>query len=298
MNTSLKNNLTIVAGANGFTGRFVCKELKKLEIPFTALVRPGSDISWLNEQSISIRYGDLDDYETLITVFKGCNSLINIASIGFGNAPKIIKVCQKLKIKRVIFISTTSIFTKLKTSSKSVRLEAENCIKNSGLDYTIIRPTMIFGTQGDRNIIRLIKWINKYPIIPVFKKGDGLQQPVFVKDLAFIIASSLNNKKAIKQVFNIGGRYPIKFREMIGIISKILDKKIFIISINPILAIFFLRVLKKINLKLPVTEEQIKRVVEDKNFSNAKINKTFNFNPKSFEIVVKNEIKQYLKSIK
>ena len=43
---------------------------------------------------------------------------------------------------------------------------------------------MIFGAKNDRNIFRLINWINKYPIIPmIFQKGEGLQQPVTLKML-------------------------------------------------------------------------------------------------------------------
>ena len=39
-----------VGGANGFTGRFVCLELIKREIPFIALVRKGNDVSWLKSK--------------------------------------------------------------------------------------------------------------------------------------------------------------------------------------------------------------------------------------------------------
>ena len=38
----------------------------------------------------------------------------------------------------------------------------------SNLEWTIIRPTMIYGSPRDRNMIRLIKWIDHLPILPVF----------------------------------------------------------------------------------------------------------------------------------
>ena len=99
--------LTIVTGANGFTGRFVCKELKRMDIKFIALVRPGSEVSWLEKELFPIRYGDLNTYDQLLKCFKDCNALINVASIGFGNAPIIIRSCKKVEIKRAVFVSTT-----------------------------------------------------------------------------------------------------------------------------------------------------------------------------------------------
>lgn len=98
--------------------------------------------------------------------------MINIASLGFGHAPNIINACQEMKIERAIFISTTGIFTKLNPDSKGIRLEAERLIKESELDYTIIRPTMIYGTPKDRNMWRLVKYLKRLPMLPILGNGS------------------------------------------------------------------------------------------------------------------------------
>ena len=87
----------------------------------------------------------------------------------------------------IIIVKYGVIFTKLNSISKDLRIKAEQTIIASELDWTILRPTMIFGTPADRNIIRLIKWIRKYPIIPIFGNGNSLQMPVYVNDLAWSI---------------------------------------------------------------------------------------------------------------
>ena len=71
----------------------------------------------------------------------------------------------------------------------------------------------------------------RYPIIPVFQKGEALQQPVFVEDVALAIVDSLENENTINQIFNIAGAKPLKFTEMIDCIAQNLIKK-FKISIN------------------------------------------------------------------
>jgi len=288
----------IVTGANGFTGRFVCEELLKRKVPFLALVRPKTDINWFVERSIKVIFADINNFKDMSYALSKGSSLINIASIGFGAAPILIKACKKENIKRVIFISTTAIFTKLNSKSKSIRINAEDFILKSNLEFTILRPTMIYGNYRDRNLIKLIKWIKRYPFIPVFNKGLALQQPIYVEDVAWAVVTSLLDPNAINQIFNISGAYSINFSEMIDVISKSLNKRIIKIPVNPKFAIILIKVLKYLNFKVPISEEQINRVIEDKIFSNAKAKKIINFHPLSFQDGIKKEINQYLISLK
>ena len=292
---SFETKLAIVTGANGFTGRYVCMELIRKKMPFIVLLRPNTDPTWFIRYSIKYRFADINNLKELVPAMKSCDTLINVASIGFGAAPILIKACHKVGIKRALFVSTTAIFTKLNSSSKSIRLDAEYKITQSRLIFTIIRPTMIFGSKDDRNIFRLISWINKYPIIPVFQKGEGLQQPVFVKDVAWAIVESINNPNTKNTIFNVAGPKAIKFKKMIDIISKKLGKKIFQISINPNLAILFIKFMNFLNIKNLVSEEQVKRVIEDKNFSNKKAKELINFNPKPFDYVITQQLEKYFK---
>ena len=98
---------------------------------------------------------------------------------------------------------------------------------------------MIYGTMDDRNIIRLIKWIKRFPFIPVFQNGKALQQPVFVEDVALAIVNSLEGSKTINQTFNIAGAETMKFIEMIDIIARNLNKGFLKVSINQNLQLSF-----------------------------------------------------------
>ncbi len=284
----------IITGANGFTGRFVCKELIKRNISFLALLRPKTGIEWFKRHSIEVIFADLNDFDQLCSVLPKGKALVNIASIGFGAAPTIVNACEKIGIKRVVFVSTTAIFTKLNSKSKSIRLNAENSIVKSKLDYTILRPTMIYGSNKDRNLIRLIKWIRKYPFIPVFNRGSALQQPVYVGDVAWAVVSSLLNPKSINKIFNISGSHPVSFNEMINIISKKMNKRVLKISVNAKFAIFFTKIFNALNIKLPISEEQINRVIEDKSFTNDMAKEIINYEPLSFEEGISKEINEYL----
>ena len=283
----------LVLGANGFTGKFVCLELKKRGINFVANLRPNTNVDWMLMNGISYRFADINKKDQLKKVLKDCSGILNISSIGFGNAPDVVKACEEIGVKRAVFISTTSIFTYLNTNSKKTRLEAERFIMQSSLDWTILRPTMIFGTPEDRNIIRLINWIYKYPLLPIFGNGKSLQQPVYVKDVAWSAVEVLNNNKTIKNDFNISGKVHLSYNEMIKVISKNLNKKIFKLYLPLFLFAKIFKILERVGIKLAIKSEQIIRINENKSFSYAKALEVFGYDPMHFDDVIKEEILMY-----
>jgi len=126
----------------------------------------------------------------------------------------------------------------------------------------------------------------------------ALQQPVYVGDVAWAVVESLLNPNSINKIFNISGASPISFSKMIYFISKKMKKSILQVSVNPKLAIFLIKILKILNLKVFISEEQINRVIEDKAFSNKNAKEIINFQPLSFEDGIAREINEYLISHK
>ena len=157
-------------------------------------------------------FADLNNKKEFKEAINGYEILINLASLGFGIAPSVIKACEKCNIKRVIFISTTGIFTKLNPKSKKIRIEAENLIKESNLNWTIIRPTMIYGDIGDRNLIKLINLIYYFPVIPIFGRGKFLLQPIYVNDLEKAIVDIIQKKNTYFKIFKLSGKNAVSVK--------------------------------------------------------------------------------------
>jgi uncharacterized protein YbjT (DUF2867 family) len=141
--TGTMNTELIVTGATGFTGKFVVQELLSRGVKFDCLVRNPAKAEVLNSQGFTTVEADLSNPESLLSVLPKYKKLINVASIGFGAAPIIVKACEESGISRAVFVGTTAIFTSLAAQTKSVRQAAEQAIMSSNLDYTILRPTMI-----------------------------------------------------------------------------------------------------------------------------------------------------------
>jgi nucleoside-diphosphate-sugar epimerase len=284
-----------VTGATGFTGSQVVPLLLKHGYQVRCLHRAGSDRSSLRQPEIEWVEGDLADTQTLAPSMKGTEALVNLASLGFGHADSIVSATQRAGIQRAIFISTTAIYTQLNAKSKSIRLAAEQAIQTSGLEYTILRPTMIYGGPRDRNMWRLIHFLRVSLVVPIFGDGNYLQQPIHVDDVAGAVIHCLSTERTIGKSYNIAGRHPISYNEVIDTVAMQLNKRVWKVHFSQKPAVFFLKLLERMHVPLPIKAEQILRLNENKDFGYEAAKMDFGFNPMSFEEGIHLELKSLRK---
>ncbi len=271
-----------MTGATGFTGTYTIPRLIAAGHSLKCLYRSESNFSRFGDCELEWVQGDLADKNELAEAMEGCDGLINIASLGFGHAANIINAAQSVAIKRAIFISTTAIFTGLNASSKGTRMEAEELISSSGLNYTILRPTMIYGSERDRNISRLIRMIRKWPIIPVPGNGTFLQQPVYVDDVATAIVDVLAYDITRGKSYNIAGLEPVTYNQMIDIIAGQLGKRVQKIHFSVGATVKLISIMEKTFLHLPIKAEQVQRLNENKDFDIENAQQDFHYQARSF----------------
>jgi len=272
-----------VTGATGFTGSCVVPLLLKNGFEVRCLYRASSDRSPLNGLEVEWALGDVSDSASLTSAMQGADALVNIASLGFGHADSIIRAAKDAGIKRAVFISTTAIFTQLNASSKKVRVAAELAIETSGLKYTILRPTMIYGSPRDRNMWRLIKFMRLSPIVPIFGDGKYLQQPIYVGDVATAVLGCLKADVTIGKSYNIAGKHALTYNKVIDTIAKAMNKRVWKLHVPSKPVVSFLKLFEKIRIPFPIKAEQVLRLNENKDFSYAEAGRDFGFSPLSFE---------------
>ena len=282
-----------VTGGTGFTGSRVVPLLLKNGYQVRCLHRLASDRSPLLQDHPQIEWveGDLSNSRALAFSMQGMDALVNVASLGFGQADSIIRAAQDAGIQRAIFISTTAIFTQLNANSRNVRVAAELAIEVSGLRYTILRPTMIYGDPRDRNMWRLIRLMRFSPIVPVFGDGTYLQQPIHVDDVARAVVSCLSSDQTIRKSYNIAGKTPLTYNEVIDTIARLLNKQVWklYIPFRPVVSL--LQFFEHFGVSFPIKSEQILRLNENKNFSYEEAQKGFGFCPLSFAEGIEMELR-------
>lgn len=276
----------LLTGASGFTGSHLYRLMQADGLAPRCLARRSSDVTGLQD----VVHGDIGDAGSLARAFEGVDTLINTASIGFGHAPVLVEAAERAGVKRAIFISTTALFTQLNASSKSVRIAAEDRIRASSLQWTIIRPTMIYGTARDRNMVRLIRVLRRWPVIPVVGDGNHLQQPIYVDDVGRAVLGALRHDVTIGKAYNVAGREPLTFNAVIDTITRLLGRRVRKVHVPVAPVVATLAAIERTGLKLPVKSEQILRLNENKAFPYDDAARDFSYAPMSFEEGIRLEI--------
>ena len=212
----------LVTGGSGFLGGYVLDEATKRGHEVVALARSDTAASTVARHGAEPLTGDFDDPAALAAVFSSarCSSLLNIASLGFGHAPAIVAAARAAGLDRAVFLSTTAVTTTLPARSRAVRLMAEEQIRESGLKWTILRPTMIYGAPGDRNLSRLLMLLRRAPMLPVPGGGRHLQQPVHVADVASAVLSAVERPASAGTTYDIAGPEPLSFAELLRVAAQ------------------------------------------------------------------------------
>src|SRR5207302_8646593 len=101
---------------------------------------------------------------------------------------------------------------------------AEECVRNSGLDYTIFRPSLIYGRR-DHFVNLFAKIIRWSPVVPILGRKDAKFQPVAVEAVATAFVKALTEPRAIGKTYDLGGEETFTLREMIDVIARVMGKR-------------------------------------------------------------------------
>lgn len=284
----------LITGGTGFTGDFLLNHLAEsnLETNSTLLVRENSKIEFVKNLNIHPDFiiGDSSIINTWQQILnqESFDVIVHIASI--RHTPIILKALEKLQQNpRLIIVGTTGVYSQYNHYSATYK-EIEKQLANYNGKYCLLRPTMIYGSHRDKNLHKLIKFCNQYGFFFVFGEGKSLLQPVHADDLAQAILNVLQNPD-IQGVYDLSGGTVVNFSELLDLIEKILDKPILKLKFPLQLGIWSATILETIlGKRSPVRREQILRLQEDKAYPNDKAKQELNFNPRSLEVGLKQEV--------
>jgi len=285
----------LVTGGSGFLGRFVLDEAARRGHRCVALARSAAAARSVAARGALPLAGDLDDAGSLARVFAAaeCDALVNLASLGFGHAPAIVRGAVAAGLGRAVFVSTTAVTTALPAPTRAVRLAAEREIRGSGLDWTILRPTMIYGAPGDRNLSRLLALLDRAarrPLlggrlglpVPVPGGGGRLQQPVHVADLAGAVLAAVERPAAVGRCYDVAGPEPLTFAELLATAADAAGCRIRLIPLPLAPVVALTRCYERVSARPRLRAEQWQRLAEDKAFPVRAAARDLDYAPRPF----------------
>lgn len=285
----------LLTGATGHSGKWFIKRLmtENFEGELVCLIREGNDVSHLKSSGLNyqIVWGTVENEEALNHAMQGIDILLHIAGIQVSEL--VIKAAIHNKVPWAILVHTTGRYSKYKSaSSEYIRIEEEILTYRDKINITVVRPTMIYGSQMDVNMHKLIIYLKRHKFFPLFGKGNNLMQPVHARDLGNAYYDIIRNKEiTLNKEYNLSGKYPMSYLEIIQTTSREVGRNNLIVSIPIWLSIGAAKLYNALfGDKAIITVEQVLRMQEDKDFSHEKAQKDFGYNPISFEEGIREEI--------
>src|ERR1700674_1159147 len=222
-----KKKPVLVTGAAGLVGIHTCRELTKKGWQVRALVRdPARAAMALGQLPVEFRVGDARDATTLRNCLNGCGAVVHLAAIAIERkgesyadsntaaTARLISAARAESVQRMIFMSQNGADSRSPYPFLRSKGVAQDSVKTSGLRWTILRPSVIFGPEDQFvNVLgRLIRLTPK--VFPLPNGGRARFQPISADDVARVVRLSLEKKESVGQVYALGGAVPLTLSEM------------------------------------------------------------------------------------
>jgi len=265
-----------ITGGTGFVGNNIVVKLLERRYEAVLFIRDKNSAKKLGTfaNRLNFVHGNVQDIGSIERGMSGCDAVIHLVgiireigantfeSVHYEGTKNVVEAAKSLKIKRFIHMSAEGTSSAAKSKYHKTKFRAEEYLKSSGLNYTIFRPSMLFGPE-DKNFNILADMIRKAPFIPVIGEGNYRWQPVSVKDVAEVFVSALKNQRAERKVYEIRGPDIFTFNEVLDILMKILSIKRTKVHIPVALIRPIVYILERILSSPPITSDQLKMLLDN-----------------------------------
>ncbi len=270
----------LLTGGTGLLGGGLLNLLLAEGHEVRCLVRERSlHASRLDELRVELVRGDVEDARALSRALSGMDALLHVAGIEY--APQVVEAARRAEVSRLVVVGSTSVHSAYKFRS-GPKLRMEKVVRESGLGYTIVRPSMIYGSELDKNMHRLLRFLDRSPAFPVFGSGENLWQPVYYEDCARGVYEALVRSAAVGQSYDLPGAEPLTYMELVKTAAGALERKPRIVRLPLEPVRLSLTAAERLRLPLPIRSEQVLRLREDKAYSYDKAEWELGYAPRPF----------------
>ena len=262
--------LSVVTGAFSYTGKYITQRLLSMGKRVRTLTGRSSYENPFGCQVETFPF-NFDNPSQLTKSLSGATTLYNTYWVRFShgqvtfdkaveNTQTLIKAAEEAGVPRIVHISITNPSEGSPLPYFRGKALLEKTITHSKLSHAIVRPTVIFGTEGI--LINNIAWLlRRFPIFAIFGSGDYRIQPVFVEDVAEIAVNVAC--KADNIVVDAVGPEIFTFYELVRLIADSIHSKARIVRVRPGVALFLARLIGYGVKDVVITKDEIEGLMSN-----------------------------------
>ncbi len=285
----------LLTGASGFVGRNLLEYLSRNKNIAVRILIHKKDVEQKPPIVEKIK-GDIRNYDSLKKAFAGepLDGIVHLAAIikspeekdydevNVEGTKNLVRLAEAHGVKKFIFPSSDFVlYENVAPNLYGIsKRKCEEIITASNLDFTIFRPTPIFGPGDTKNFVSLISLVKKLPVIPAVR---CLMEPVYVGDVAKMIVAALKKPEASRQIYYLPGGGKYDFPQLLYIISKYLKMRRLIVPLPKDFFLFAIKLYEHLFPNPLLESYQVKKWLKTQPLDASKTKKDLGYNPISFK---------------
>ncbi|MFB6302695.1 MAG: complex I NDUFA9 subunit family protein [Haloferacaceae archaeon] len=216
----------LVTGGSGFVGSHLCRELHERGHSVTALSRTPTDGEL--PEGVETAVGDVTAYDSMAAAFEGMDAVVNLVALsplfkpsggdemhdrihrqGTANC---VRAAEEGGVDRFVQMSALGADPAGDTAYIRAKGRAEEIVRESDLDWTVFRPSVVFGDGGE--FVPFTKKLAPPYLTPLPGGGKTRFQPIWVGDLVPMLADALEDEEHVGEVYEVGGPEKLTLAEV------------------------------------------------------------------------------------
>ena len=287
--------MILVTGGTGFIGRALIRHLADAGYPLRVLLRPSSTSPAIPRGvPLEVAVSSLTDPRGLRAALVGVDTVYHLVgverrgayadlvAVDIQGTREVTQAAAESGVQRIFYLSHLGADRASAYPVFKAKAIAEQFVRRSGIDYTILRTALVFG-PNDGFTIGLAKLIHSLPLV-FMQPGDGstLLQPLWVEDLATCLTWALDEEGTRNQLLELGGPEYLTFKTVVDMIMQSIGVHRRVINVRPPYLRGITVVLETLLPSLPVSVFWLDYLAANRTTALDTIPRTFNLLPSRF----------------